>query len=475
MSRAGGIGLGMVTSLVVFAAAVSGAEPELHWAQWRGPHGTGEAAADADPPVTWSPDSNIAWRAEVPGFGNATPIIVGDLVLVQTAIETELRDAAAHAGSVDERPSRPQQAQRQRERRGGPPGGRGRRGGGRGQAQQGEQPDYAFSVIAYDRHSGDVRWRTKVHQQAPTTGIRPGHATYASNSPVSDGRYVWAYFGSYGLHCVDMEGEHVWSKQFEPMSKRNGFGEGSSPTVYGDTLVVVRDHEGDSSIIALDAATGDELWTQPRDEISSWATSLALEVNGRPQVIVPATGACRAYDLETGEVVWSGPGLTTNAIPSPVYADGMVYLMSGFRGEALQAIRIADARGEFNDSSDAVAWTYHQDTPYVPSPLLYEGVLYFLRSNSGILTALDAETGQPLYETHRLELSTVYASPVAAAGRIYITDRGGKTVVLRPGPEPEVLAVNTLEDEVDASPVIAGDQLFLRGGRYLYCIEEGAE
>ena len=225
-------------------------------------------------------------------------------------------------------------------------------------------------------------------------------------------------------------------------------------------------------MVAVDSRTGDELWRVARDEIDTWATPIILEVNGRPQVIVPAMERVRSYDLENGSVVWESKGLTMNAIPSPVYEDGLVFLMSGFRGNDLKAIRVADARGNI-DGTDAIVWTLDRDTPYVPSPVLVDGILYFLKTNSGILSAFDAPTGVPHYQNQRLAgLSNVFSSPVAAQGRVYFTGRDGTTVVVQSGTEFEVLATNTLDDGFDASPALADNDIYLRGYRFLYAIAE---
>lgn len=254
---------------------------------------------------------------------------------------------------------------------------------------------------------------------------------------------------------------------------RNQFGEGSTPALHGDTLVHVWDHIGGQSfVVALDKRTGEERWRQNRDEIDTWATPLVVEANGRAQVIVPAMERVKSYDLETGEVVWETTGLTMNVIPSPVYEDGLAILMSGYRGNSLKAIDVAQAAGDIT-GTDAIVWTYDRDTPYVPSPLLYDGILYMLKSNNGILTAFDARTGEPHYALQRLEgVAEVFSSPVGAAGRVYVTSRDGDTLVLRHGPAFEVLGANSLDDGFDASPAVVDGEIYLRGYQFLYCIAE---
>jgi outer membrane protein assembly factor BamB len=262
----------------------------------------------------------------------------------------------------------------------------------------------------------------------------------------------------------------IWQKDLGDKSMRNEFGEGSTPVLHKNHLVVVWDHTKGSFIAALDKRTGKELWRQKREEIDTWATPLVVEHAGGAQVVVSGMNRVRSYDLESGRLVWHTTGLTMNVIPSPVAGDGLVFVTSGFRGNSLKAIRLAEAKDDIT-STPAVAWTLDRDTPYVPSPLLYDGILYILKSNNGLLTALDARTGTPHYQAQRLEkVPNVYASPVGAAGRVYIAGRDGTTAVVRHGRTFEVLAVNALDDGFDASPALAGDEMFLRGYTSLYRI-----
>jgi outer membrane protein assembly factor BamB len=268
-----------------------------------------------------------------------------------------------------------------------------------------------------------------------------------------------------------MDGTLLWEKDLGDKRMRNQFGEGSTPALYRDRLVIVWDHlNGQSFVTALDARDGKELWRVPRDEIDTWATPLILEVGGRAQAVVPAMKRIRAYDVENGSVVWEGDGLTMNAIPSPVFHDGLVILMSGFQGNDLRAVRVADAKGNI-DGTAAVAWSFDRDTPYVPSPIVSDGILYFLKTNSGILSAFDAKTGKPIYQNQRLDgLPNVFSSPVAARGRIYFTGREGTMLVIRSGPAFEVLAKNVLDDGFDASPALVDNEMYMRGHKYLYAI-----
>jgi outer membrane protein assembly factor BamB len=331
---------------------------------------------------------------------------------------------------------------------------------------------HRFVVLAIDRKTGKTVWQQTAVEQQPHEAAHFDNGTWASGSPITDGQQVFAYFESFGMYAYDMNGKLLWSKDLGDKRMRNQFGEGSTPALHGNTLVIVWDHlNGDGSfIVALDKRDGKELWRVPRQEIDTWATPLVLEVNGRPQVIVPAMQRIRGYDLATGTIVWEGDGLTMNPIPSPVHDDGLVFLMSGFQGNDLRAVRVGEAKGNI-DGTSAVAWSFDRDTPYVPSPIISDGILYFLKTNSGILSAFDAKTGKPHYQNQRLDgLPNVFASPVAAKGRLYFTGREGATMVVRSGPTFEVLAKNQLDDGFDASPALVGREIILRGNKFLYNI-----
>ena len=449
-------------------------DAERYWGQWRGPEANG-VARHADPPLAWSETENVAWKVEVPGRGTASPIVWGDRVFLLTAVPVG-DPVAPSVPQASRRSSRPEASRRQappgRERRGGrgARSGRGGRGGPRGAR---DVQAHRFTVLAFDRETGDVVWERVAREALPHEGYQQPNGSYASGSAVTDGERLYAFFGSWGLYAYDLDGELLWEADLGDRYMRNAFGEGTTPALHGDTLVVTWDHIGGQSFVAgLDARTGEERWRSNRDEIDTWATPLVVEHAGRAQVITPAMNQVYSYDLETGETVWRSRGTTMNAIPSPVHAGGVVYVTSGYRGNNLQAIRLADARGNIAGSG-AIVWQLDRDTPYVPSPLLYDDTLYLLKSNDGILSAFDPATGEPHYALQRLRgVPNVFASPVGAAGRVYITGRDGATLVIRQGPRYEVLAENRLDDGFDASPALVDDELYLRGYSYLYKIAD---
>lgn len=424
---------------------VPGNEPpsnfDKNWPQWRGPKANG-VVLYGNPPVEWSETKNIKWKIKIPGKGHATPIIWDNQIFVLTAIETD-----KHA----EKQTKPK-------RRFGMPVNK-------------TSNIHKFEIFAINRSDGQIIWQRTAREELPHEGTHPT-GTWASNSPVTDGKHVYAYFGSRGLYCYDMQGNLKWEKDLGEMKIKLSFGEGSSPVLYNDKIVVNWDHEGQSFIIALDKKTGEEIWKVARDEKTSWATPLIVENNGQPQVITSATNRVRSYDLATGELLWESSGMTRNVIPTPVASNNIVYVMSGFRGNALQAINLSSARGDIAGSK-ALVWTLDRDTPYTPSPLLYDDILYFLKSNDGTLSCFNATTGEEYYSRQRLTgIGGVYASPIGARGRIYISSRNGSTQVIKHSTQYEILAVNKLDDSFSASPIVVGNELYLRGEKNLYCIAE---
>ena len=454
--------IGVVCFVLAWAipAVAQDSDAERFWRQWRGPDANG-VARYGDPPTEWSETKNIRWKVEIPGRGSASPIVWGDKVFLLTAVL--LGDPVPQAASADA----PHQPPADRRR-----GGRGGRRRGRGRGPRAIRM-HRFTVMAIDRQSGDVVWEQVAREAVPHEGHQEPNGTYASGSAVTDGESLFAFFGSWGLYAFDMDGTLLWEVDLGTRLIRNAFGEGTTPALHGDTLLVTWDHIGAQSfIVALDKRTGQERWRANRDEIDTWATPLIVEHEGRAQVITPAMDRVYSYDLETGAIVWQSRGTTMNAIPSAVHADGIVYVMSGYRGNNLQAIRLADASGDIA-STDAIIWQLDRDTPYVPSPLLYDDALYVIKSNAGILSVFDPLTGEPHYQRQRLQgVPNVFASPVGAAGHVYIAGRDGTTLVIRHGDQYEVLASNTLDDGFDASPAIGDDEIYMRGYRYLYAIAE---
>jgi outer membrane protein assembly factor BamB len=411
------------------------------WPRWRGPNNDGMARGDA--PVEWSDTKNVAWKASIPGRGHSSPIIWGGKIFLTTAVPT---------GKVPAADAAPQQ-------------GRGRGAGG----GAGAGLEHKFVVLALDRQTGKVIWERVAKAATPHEGYHNRYGSFASNTPVTDGRYLYAFFGSRGIYCYDLDGKLIWQKDFPPMKMRLQFGEGSPTVLDGDTLYLKFDQEERSYMLALDKRTGKELWRADRNEQSSWSPPLVITHNGRKQVVVSATTAVRSYDPATGKVIWETSGLGSNVIPAPVTHNGFVYVMSGHREPNLLAIRLG--REGNLAGTDAIAWSNQRANSYSASPVLYDKKLYFVTDN-GTISCLDAITGQPYYQQQRLPKPyTLKASPVGANGRLYVSTEDGDVVVIRMGEKYEALATNALTDQMFiATPAIAGGSIYLRGQNTLFCI-----
>lgn len=419
-----------------FSAAES-----AQWTTWRGPDMMG--LSDGTPPLTWSETENIKWKVAVEGdSSNSTPVVWGDKMFFQIAVQTDKQAAPAAAPA----------------------------GGGRG---RGRSPTnlYQFKVVCLDRTTGKTLWQTQVKEALPHEGHH-ADTGFASFSPVTDGDHVWASFGSQGVYCLTLDGTVVWQKELAPMRMRGSFGEGNSPLLADGKLFVVVDQEDQSFIVAFNKEIGDVVWRKDRDEATSWTSPIAVEIDGKTQVIVSGKNRIRSYDAASGDVIWECGGQTENVVPTPVVGHGMVFCTSGFRGSKLSAIKLGRT-GDLT-GTDAVVWEVNEHTPYVPSGLLYGEKVYVLSGNNGVVSCYNAKTGKPYYTRQNMDrIRGVYASPMGAAGRVYFVGRNGVTyVVSNTRDDFEALAVNSLDDNFDASPVVIGETLYLKGKKFLYAIAE---
>jgi len=430
---------GVVLILAAGGFAMAADAPDA-WPRWRGPDSNGVARGDA--PQTWSDTEHIAWKVAVPGRGNSSPVIWGDRLFLTTAVATGSAATAAAAG--------------------------GALGGfGGGNAPQVEQK---LLVLAFDRKTGKQLWEKTAVVSTPHEGFHSQYGSFASPSVLVDARHVIAFFGSRGVYCYTHEGAPVWQKDFGvKMRMTMAFGEGSSPALDGDKLVMLFDHEGDSFLVAVDKNTGRELWRTPRPAGSTWSSPMVIMVGGKKQVLVAATKFVAGYELETGKEIWRATGLGRNVIPMPVVADGVALVMSGFMSPNLLAIRLGGT-GELT-GTDAILWQNQRGNSYTPSPVLHDGKFYMLTDN-GTVSCLDAKTGKPFYSQTRLPKSYSFkASPVAANGKLYLASEDGDVVVLKMGEKYEVLATNTLAGQVFvATPAIMDGTIFLRGQGTLFAI-----
>ena len=419
------------------------ADPVSHWNQWRGPLGTG-VAPDAQPPVEWSNDKNIRWKTPLPGRGHSSPVLGADHVFVTTAIPVGSKLPPRMSGRPGEHDNLPIDSK------------------------------YQFVVMAVDRHQGTILWERVVREAVP---LEAGHTTgsLATASPVTDGKFVYAYFGAHGVYCLDLRGNLVWERDFGPMHTKHGHGHGASPALFGDSLVVNWDHEEGSFLVVLDKRTGKNLWRQDRQEDTSWSSPIVIvrkdrQGADRPQIVVCGTNRVCGYDLKSGDVLWQCAGMSSNVVATPVYGNDMLYVGSSYEKKILMAINLLGAQGDLTNTKH-MAWTRIRGTPYVPSMLLYDDALYFLTHYQNLMTRVDGPSGKDQPGVFRLgELGNIYSSPVAANGHVYVTDLEGTTMVLSHETTPKLVAVNRLNESISASAAIDGDEIFFRGDVHLFCI-----
>jgi outer membrane protein assembly factor BamB len=423
------ISAAVVTALSVFASANT-----AEWPQWRGPFNTGMAIGDA--PVQWSA-SNIRWQLPIPGRGHSTPVVAGTRMFLTTAIPTGKRTA---------------------------PEPRGRAGGG---ADAGLE--HSFEVLAVDRTTGKVLWQRTAAVATPHEGYHRTYGSFASNSPVTDGTRVYAFFGSRGLYAYDMNGTLAWKKDFGVQMRMDlAFGEGTPLTLHDGRLLLHFDHLDTGFLVMLDPATGREIWRTKRTERYNWAAPYVAQHGGRRQIIVSGE-TVRGYEFETGKFLWEAAGLGENSIPQPVQHNELVFAMSGHTIKMLMAIRLG--RTGTLTGTDAIVWSTARGASYTPSPLLHDGRLYVVTDN-GLVSAFDAATGKPFYQQARLPQPYGFkASPVGAAGKMYLATEEGDVVVVRLGDRLDVLATNNFENHsFIASPVIVDGTIYLRSRTHLFAV-----
>jgi outer membrane protein assembly factor BamB len=446
----------LLAALAAGSRVMVGAQgDEAHWPQWRGPSFNGMARGGA--PVEWSTTKNVKWKTRIAGRGHSTPVVWGNRIFLTTAVPV-----------APSTPTPPPASESDAARSGGGAGAaRGGPGGGGGVGQ-----DQRLVVMALDRRSGKVLWEKTAKVVTPHEGYHRTYGSFASNSPVTDGKYVYASFGSNGVYCYDLDGKLIWERDLGVrMKMRLEFGEGTAPTLAGDRLILTFDSEKDSFVVTLDKLTGKELWRARRDEMSSWSTPLVIDFKGRKHAVVSATRKVRSYDLESGSLLWECAGLGANVIPAPVFQKDTIFVMSGFRDPKLMAIRLGK-EGDLS-GTESILWTQTRGLSYTPSPVLFDNKYYALTDN-GLLSCFDATTGEPYYHQTRLpQADSFKASPIGADGRLYIASENGVVTVVKMGEKFEVIATNIMDDQMFiASPVVAAGDLLLRSQDQLFCISQ---
>jgi outer membrane protein assembly factor BamB len=426
----------------------SEAAPSANWSQWRGPEGTG-VSTETNVPAEWSAAKNIKWKTAISGHGHSSPIVWGNKIFLTTDIEGEPtpdNKAVEHKieGKIFVHPD-----------------------------SVGANRKHTFKVLCFDRATGKLLW-----EQAAYTGTvfddRHRKGSYAAPTPATDGNYVYAWFGGEGdgLYAYDMNGKLVWKTPIGKIASV-GMGPGASPVLHDNVLLLQCDEdEGKNSfIVAIDKKTGKQVWKTPRQVQASWATPLVIQHGGRTEVITSGNEWIISYDAKTGKELWKLKGHGSNAIGTPLVGHGMVFVYAGYPVKKTIAIKLG-ATGDITDTPNVV-WQYDKGTAYVPSSILYGDYIY-LMSDRGIITCLDAKTGKVVYEGGRIPVpATFTASPLAVDGKLLLTSEDGDTYFIKAGPKHEVLATNSVNEPVYASPAISDGMVFIRGEKNLYGISAG--
>lgn len=416
------------------------------WPQWRGPRGNG-TTAERNLPVRWSATEGVTWKVDLGGAGVSSPIVTGDLVIV-----------TSQAGSGETR-------QGPRLVQGGDPLSAGERPIGAARAAAAtDRP--TFIVEAFGRTDGRRRWEYRLAAEAPMPVVHDKH-NMASSSPITDGERIYAWFGTGQIVALDLSGRLVWQRhlgrEIGPFEIQ--WGHSSSPALYGDSLLLLCDHQDASYLLAVDRRTGRDGWKVDRGRgRQSYSTPLVLETSNGPELVVNSNQRVDAYDPRTGLHLWHVGSSNQFPIPSPTYGDGVIYLSRGYRSGPYLALR-PGGRGDVGESH--VVWQAATGAPYIAS-LVYDAGLVYMTSDVGGVTAIDAATGQRVWQ-QRIE-GVFSASPVAADGKIYLTSESGAVVVIRSGRTPEILARNDVGERLIATPAIAGGAIFLRGDDRLMAV-----
>jgi len=429
-----------VVSLGIAATATSFAG---NWPQWRGPDGSG-ISTEKNLPAEWSTTKNIKWKTPIEGRGHSSPIVWGNKIFLTTAIEGDVVPGAKAARHVMDNKDfvHPDSI--------------------------GANKKHTFKVIAIDRDNGKVLWQSTAWEGTPYDD-RHRKSSYAASTPATDGKLVYAYFGTEGLYAYDFNGKLAWKADLGKLGTV-GMGTGTSPILFDNFVIVQCDEEnGEASfIVGLDKKTGKEVWRTPRKVQVSWSTPLLVKTAKRAELITSGTEFILSYDPATGKELWRHKGVESNAIPSPVANSDMVYVVAGFPAKIALGIRLGN-NGDLTGTPN-VPWQYTKGTAYVPSPILYGDYLY-LTTDRGILTCIDAKSGEVKYEGGRIPIpATFTASPVAFEGKILMTSEDGDTFIIKAGPKHEIIGTNSVGEPVYASPAIADGRIYIRGEKNIYCI-----
>jgi outer membrane protein assembly factor BamB len=433
---------------VVWMQSIAAAD---NWPQFRGADSRGVSDND-DLPVRWSATENVAWKTDLPGRGWSSPVVWGERVFLTTVINTgttEPPKKGLYFGG--DRPKPPESV-------------------------------HQWVVLCLDLKSGNVLWQKQVHEGQPQTAIHV-KSSFASETPVTDGERVYAHFGNVGVFCFDFDGNPLWNKPLEAHHTRNGWGTAASPVLHDGRLYLVNDNDEDSYLLALDSETGNEIWRTPRDEKSNWATPFVWKTADRVEIVTPGTGRVRSYDL-SGKLLWQFKGMSSITIAMPFEHNGLLYISSGYVGDAKSRPIYAIKPGAMGDislakdetSNASIQWCQNMAAPYNPSTIIYHDRLFVLY-DFGFIACFNSATGEPIFQKQRIPQGKAFTtSPWAYGGKIFCLNEDGVTYVMESGDELKILHTNTLADDdmAMATPAISGNRLLIRTAARIYCIQNSA-
>jgi outer membrane protein assembly factor BamB len=436
--------------LVALGAAPAPASAP-HWPQFRGTASAG-VADGAQLPDRWDAPkgAGVVWKAAIPGLAHSSPVVWGDQVFVTTAVSS-LPGATFKPGLY-----------------------------GDGTASE-DRSVHEWKVLSLDKRTGRVQWERTAYRGEPKEK-RHIKATYANATPATDGKHVVAFFGSQGLYAYDLTGKLLWSRDLGRLdvgaydAPTYEWGTASSPILYGDLVIVQCDQQKDSFLVALRLKDGSEAWRTSRDELPSWATpNVHPGAAGAPELVTNAPKFIRGYDPATGKELWRLGRSSNITAPTPVFDQDLIVVMSGRRPNAPIFVLKAGARGDITlpegaTGGGSVVWTKEKAGSYMPTPLVYRGLLYVLK-NQGILSVYDLRSGELKYEQRLPDVAAGFsASPVAADGKVYLPSEDGDVLVIKAGPAFELLARNPIGQPLMATPAISDGLLIVRGERDLFAI-----
>lgn len=432
------------SAIIIALLSLLNAGANTHWPQFRGPQSMG-VAEDPSLPDTWSTSQNVLWKTDLPGNGWSSPVVWDDRIFATSVVseaETEKPRKGLYFGGERKAPDSP----------------------------------HRWMVYCIDFKTGKTRWEREAHRAVPKFS-RHLKNTFASETPVTDGERVYAYFGNVGMFCYDVNGKLLWSKRLGPFNTRYGWGTAASPALHKDRIYIVSDTDDQSFILALNKKTGEQVWRVDRDEGSNWSTPFVWENGSRTEIVTAGTGKVRSYDLD-GKLLWELKGMSNIAIPTPFSKFDMVYIASGYVMDRLRPVYAIKpgASGDISlkegqTSNDYIAWCQPQAGPYNPSPIVY-GDYYYTLFDRGFFTCHDAKTGREVYGKQRMDptAGAFTSSPWAYNGKIFCLSEDGDAFVIQAGPEYKLLGKNSLDEMCMATPAIAGGSLILRTASKLYRI-----